>query len=252
MNLSRETPNDSALGTSLTGFIESLKKRLLNTNPARPKAEAILMQHNDKNAALSQLQQNKEKDSRGHVTYPFALVSLSDGDLSESAPSAVKMSRTGSGKAILSEGDNATMYRLYLYPATVNVEVIILTDDFLYALELFETHLLQAKRRAYSFPLSYKGVDDWTVTVKAQSMSFPKSDQNSEQIAGVYELTFTAEISTKVGIVKEVAKINNWGETTKTYGIKDEEENAIMIETSHNTQPNLRKQAQQSFKDRNK
>lgn len=126
------------------------------------------------------------------------------------------MMRVGTGDGIVAGGqNNAVIKRSFLIPVLLNCECEIKFQDVQEAMMFSTAASIFLSCGMLSFQATY-GNNSWTCEVKlsggGKSMPMPMIDDlNDGSTPGTAGVAFSLDVTTKVGFIRDVSKINNYG-----------------------------------------
>lgn len=123
-------------------------------------------------------------------------------------------------------GQEITIDKGYLFPASLAMELTFVSDDIFDVLHLTEKLAIISAYNGFTFGLTLPELEnEFFVAVKFESddFSIPDSVLQDEQNPASMELTFPFTVETHLGIVKQVAKINNQGQVDHSIGVPGQE-----------------------------
>ena len=153
--------------------------------------------------------------------YPYAYWSLSDVGLIKDQQPIKGVARNSLG-ATFDELANAVLKKAYLFPSTINVEMHYLTKDLVEAINFSTRALLVAHSGKLNARVELDGAT-WFVTITMTSESIPLPRSDKEQVADpeALDLAISFRIDTKLGVMRDVPKINNRAEITQGVELKE-------------------------------
>jgi hypothetical protein len=103
-----------------------------------------------------------------------------------------------------------TIDKGFMFPSALGMELTYVSDDILDVLQLTEKLAIIAAYDGFTFQLDLPGVGEFFVSIRFDSDDFaiPDSTIENEEDPQAMELTFSFTVETHLGIVKQVAKIN--------------------------------------------
>lgn len=203
--LGRSIDKNTPLFASLAGAREALKRFLsLRDLP--------IIQSNDVKAFLRQ-QQKPE--------YPYSYMSFTDIAIQKDGQAVKNLRRVSQGSSV-HHATNSTVSKFYGFPAIISMELHFVTNDILAAVNFTTRSLITMHTEALNFDLECEAFS-WKVqiTTDSESISFPRSDKDNEADPESFDMVLPLKIRTYIGVVKDVAKINNDGKVTTGIGIKE-------------------------------
>lgn len=153
--------------------------------------------------------------------YPYAYWSLSDVGLIKDQQPIKGVARNSLG-ATFDELANAVLKKAYLFPSTINVEMHYLTKDLVEAINFSTRALLVAHSGKLNARVELDGAT-WfvTITMTSESIPLPRSDKEQEADPEALDLAISFRIDTKLGVMRDVPKINNRAEITQGVELKE-------------------------------
>ena len=155
-------------------------------------------------------------DAKATASYPYGFFKVTNIQ-PEGEKNIVNMARVGTGKAISSDGNNATVTKLFMFPVKLSLECEVKFSDAIDAQQFAVALSILLNTRTLSFSVMYLG-DTWTCTVtgsgggNSAAVTPPViEDLNDGTTPGTSSVPFQLEISTKIGFKRDVAKLNNYG-----------------------------------------
>lgn len=155
--------------------------------------------------------------------YPYGYFRLTSMGILRDQTLIKAVKRHGSAMA-LDELTNSTLTKAYMFPATLGIEFHFLHNDPAKTLLLMEKAAIMGAVDSFTFCVTMPGAGEWVVGVKMDEgpVSFPTSELESESNPQEFDITFNFELSTKLGIVKDVPKVNNEGTVSRSIGVDGE------------------------------
>ena len=209
-SLSGAKSKESPLYASLYGTKVSLAKNLgLDSVP--------LVQHdNDKRV----LRANGGK-------FPYAFLRVDSMRIDLDAQNVKQIKRSGS-MIQAQQDDVLTIFKGYLFPATISLTLVFVTDDLIDALTYIEKLAILAATDTLSFEIKVPGSSSWMASIVFESNDFsiPASVLEDEENPKSMELSYPFVLKTKMGVIKPVSKINNEGrvDSSINVGVNDDAE----------------------------
>lgn len=124
------------------------------------------------------------------------------------------MSRYGSATPV-ANGETSTLKQSYFFPTNIPVESTFRFSDYEQALVFAQRMALALPSKMLNFEISIGAVSDkFTVEIDTGgsfSIPFPKIDDIDNANGQYYEITLSMTIKTKIGILRDVTKLNNYG-----------------------------------------
>ena len=153
--------------------------------------------------------------------YPYAFWSLSDIGLIKDQQAIKGVARNSLG-ATFDELANSVLKKAYLFPSSINVEMHYFTKDLVDAINFSTSALLVAHSGKLNARVELDGVS-WivTTTMTSESVPLPRTDKDQEQDPEALDLAISFRIDTKIGVMRDVPKINNRGTVTQNAELKE-------------------------------
>lgn len=103
-----------------------------------------------------------------------------------------------------------TIDKGFMFPSALSMEFTFVSDDILDVLQLTEKLAIIASYDGFTFQLDLPAVGEFFVSIRFDSDDFavPDTAIDNEEDPQAMELTFPFTVETHIGIVKQVAKIN--------------------------------------------
>jgi len=151
----------------------------------------------------------------GSISLPYGYWRISSMNLSEDDQAIQQIKRAGSGFS-MPDLEDAVINKDFLFRANIEVECTYINDDPREVLAFVERLMIVNATRMLTFEIHLPTGSNWTVTPFAseKGASIPQATREDEGKPGVMEVTFSYRLSTKTGLIKPVAKINNDGHIT--------------------------------------
>lgn len=158
----------------------------------------------------------------GDAHYPYGYFRMNNLVLSDEISITQNIRRMGSS-VTLSDLVNATVNKNFMFAADITIECKLLDNDMERILDFVQKLAIINACRLLSFDVKLPSGEEWNVNVKADTngAAIPSPMDEDEAKASVYEIDFSYTIQSKIGISKEVAKINNLGTITTNVGLTD-------------------------------
>lgn len=195
--LSGVSANESPLYASLYGTRKALASGLgLRTLP--------IIQHDNDKRILSD-----EAGSR----YPYAFIRISSLRVDKEGQNLKQIKRSGSAIQAQDNVDTLQIFKGYLFPASISCELVFYTDAVLDALNYIQKLAILSATDSLSFEVKLPNCSSWQVGLffESDDFSIPTSVLEDEENPKALELVYPFSIKTKIGIIKEVSKVNNQG-----------------------------------------
>jgi hypothetical protein len=213
-NLDRIVDQNSAAYLSLYTFREAIKKFF-------GIAEFPLIQSND---VKREVKKELGVDNPNHSVaglYPYSYWSLSDIGLVKDQQTIKGIARNSLGQSF-DELQNAVLKKAYLFPSSINVEMHYVTKDLVDALNFSTRALLVAHSGKLNAKVEMDGASWFVTTVMTNdSVTIPRSDKENEADPEALDLVISFRIDTKLGVMRDVPKINNRGIVTQSVELKE-------------------------------
>jgi hypothetical protein len=124
------------------------------------------------------------------------------------------MSRFGSATPI-ANGETSTLKQSYLFPANIPVDLVFRFAEYPEATIFAQRFLLALPAKILNFEINIGSVcDKFTVEINtggSYSIPYPKIDDVDNANGQYYEISLSVTIKTKIGFLRDVAKLNNYG-----------------------------------------
>lgn len=195
--LSGVRSNESPLYASLYGTKRALSVGLgLKTVP--------IVQHDYDKRILS---------NEGGSRYPYAFIRLTSLRIEKENQNLKQIKRSGAAIQAQSNVDTLQIFKGYLFPSVISCELVFYTDAVLDALNYIQKLAILSATDSLSFEVKVPNISPWQVSVffESDDFSIPTSILEDEENPKALELTYPFTIKTKLGIIKEVSKVNNEG-----------------------------------------
>jgi hypothetical protein len=198
--------DQSPLYISLYTFRESFKRHLRM-------ASFSMVQTDDSKRTL---RTNKDVD------YPYGYFSVQDLAIQRDLQVIKTIQRVGYASQD-PDIDSASLLKGYLFPAKCTIECHYFAKDIIQAFSFAERLGLMLAGGIFNSSVTLDG-HEWMVTIDDQQspISIPTSVLEDESNPALHEITTNVEVSFRVGIIKEVPKVNNRGKVSQSVRIKDE------------------------------
>lgn len=150
--------------------------------------------------------------------YPFAYLKLNSIGIKRDSLPNKNIRRHGSSiQATI--GRQITIDKGYLFPSMLSTELTFITDDIMDAVKYIEKLAILSAFDGFSFELKMPEVTGFMVGIfqEGDSINIPQAVRESEENPAAFEIVVPFTIETKLGIVKQVAKVNNDAELTSTF-----------------------------------
>lgn len=213
-NLDRIVDQNSAAYLTLYTFREAAKKFF-------GISEFPLIQSNDvKREVKKELGVDNPNRSVAAI-YPYSYWSLSDLGLIKDQQAIKGIARNSLGHSF-DELQNAVLKKAYLFPSSINVEMHYVTRDLVEAINFCTRALVVAHSGKLNAKVEMDGAS-WfvTTTMVSESIPIPRSDKENEADPEAMDLVISFRIDTKLGVMRDVPKINNRGTVTQGVELKE-------------------------------
>lgn len=213
-NVDRIVDKNSAAFLTLYTFRESVK-RFFGIE------EFPLIQSND---VKREVRKSVGVDDPNHsvaAVYPYCYWSLSDIGLVKDQQPIKGIARNSMGFTV-DELQNAIVKKAYLFPSSINIEMHYLTKDLVDAMTFISRALIVGHSGKLNAKVQMDGAE-WfvTITMTSESISIPRSDKDSEADPEAMDLVVSFRIDTKLGVMRDVPKVNNRGTVTQGVELKE-------------------------------
>ncbi len=153
--------------------------------------------------------------------YPYAYWSLGSIGLVKDQQPIKGIARNSLG-ATFDELANAVLKKAYLFPSSLTVEMHYVTKDLVEALNFSTRALAVAHSGKLNARIEVDGASFFvTTTMDSETISIPRSDKESEVDPEGIDLVISFRIDTKLGVMRDVPKINNRGTVTTGVELKE-------------------------------
>ena len=196
--------DNTLLNASLTGFANKIREMFeLNVfalNIANNPKRAVEIHNGGKPANL-----------------PYGWYTPSTLDLDTGNNNLTNISRYGSSIAV-PNGETSTLKQSYFFPCNIPLDIVVRFDEQAAATIFAQRMIVALPAKLLNFELEISAVQDkFTVVVDSggsYSIPFPKIDDIDNPNGLYYEIQFNLTLKTKIGILRDVAKLNNNGTIT--------------------------------------
>lgn len=185
---------------TLIGFRKTISRHLgLRTLP-------FILHDNPK--AVVRREQNRE--------YPYGFFRLNGFEILRDGQANKTLRRHGS-TLTLDDITDAAISKGYLFPCMLGVELHFIHNDPQEVLHLIEKTSILGAVDGFSYKVTMPGSSDWVVGVQMNEgpIDIPQVELESETDAAAFDITLNFNLRTRVGVVKDVPKINNEGAVTQ-------------------------------------
>jgi hypothetical protein len=210
-NLDRILDKNSAAYLTLYSFRESLK-RFFQLD------EIPLVQSQD---VKREMKKGVDDPNRAVATkYPYAYFSLSSIGLVKDQQGIKQIARNSLGMT-LDDLANASIGKAYLFPAKIAVEFHYVTNDLVSAIDFSTKALIVTHSGKLNLRVELDGTSSIVgVTASSEEVSMPRSDKEAEGDPEGFDLAISFDIQCKLGVVKQVPKVNNRGTVTQSVDVR--------------------------------
>lgn len=205
-NMDRILDRNSAAYLSLTAFREAVKKFY-------GLASLPLIQTQDVKREVRKHTLGSENDQVANI-YPFSYFNIASMAIDKTQFAVKTIGRASMGFTF-DDLENAVLKQAYMFPASIQVELHYVTNDLVRALDFSTRALIVSVTGKLNTRVTHDGAE-WIVSsmVDGDSISFPKADKDQEEDPEGYDITVTMTINTKLGVMRDVPKVNNRGHVT--------------------------------------
>jgi len=156
------------------------------------------------------------------AAYPFCYLTFNNIGLKEDAQNPKTIRRHGLAYNI--NGTNSTVDKYYFFPIKFGMELHYVGDNFrtsanfiLRSMTLLASEALNFKIRTGSDTLY------WKVRVTSEGdIQFPRADRENEVDPSGYDIVLNLTVESYTGVVRETAKINNFGKVQFDFAVGPE------------------------------
>lgn len=190
---------------SLLGFRKSISRHLgLKTLP--------FIMHDNPKAVV-----RRDQDAE----FPYGYFRMRSFEIKRDGQ-ANKTLRRHASTITLEEVTNAAIRKGYLFPCEIMLELHFMHNDPQEVLLLIEKCSILGAVDGFSFKVDMPGTTDWTVGVLLDEgpVDIPEVELENESDAAAFDIQLQFRMTTRVGIVKDVPKINNEGRVTRGIGVE--------------------------------
>lgn len=148
----------------------------------------------------------------GDSSYPYGFWRISSINIDDETQAVQMIKKAGSGFS-MQDLENAVINKAFLFRTNIEVDCYYLNNDPKETLAFVERLMIVAATRMMTFEITLPDGTEWTVTPYAnqKGASIPQASKEDEGKPSTLEVNFSFRLSTKSGIIKPVAKINNDG-----------------------------------------
>lgn len=170
-----------------------------------------IITHNNQKAIL-----RKERNS----SYPYAYILLSGLKVVRDQEPNKSIARRGSHISTQS-ATNATVAKGYLFKAEINFELHWLHNQITDVIMFIEKMSILGAIDAFTFNVTVPNVPEWVATVELPDgeIAIPRAELDDPAEPGAMDIAIQMVLKTRIGIVKDVPKVNNQGLVTQTVGV---------------------------------
>lgn len=149
-------------------------------------------------------------------SYPYGYFSLSSMGLNKQK-SPVKTVARHASSITLEELTNAMTAKAYLFPASLSIEFHFLHNDTPEVMNFMEKIAILGGIDAFSYQVDIPGSSSWWVqaNVESDTIELPQATLENEEDAGAFDISVQFRVETRLGVIKNVPKINNEGKVTR-------------------------------------
>lgn len=212
-NIDRIVDRNSAAYLTLTTFREAAKKFFgLKSLP--------LIQTQDVKREVRRRTLGSENDQVANV-YPYSYFNISSMAIDKTQFAVKTIGRASMGMTF-DDLQNAMVKQAYMFPCTLQVELHFVTNDLIRAIDFSTRALIVSVTGKLNSRVELDGVT-WVIStaIDGDSISFPRADKDLEEDPEGYDITITATINSKLGVMRDVPKINNYGHVTTDMKVKN-------------------------------
>lgn len=213
-NVDRIVDKNSAAYLTLYTFREAVK-RFFGVQ------EFPLIQSNDVKREVKKSLGVDDPNRSVSDIYPYCYWSISDIGLVKDQQPIKGLARNSMGFTV-DELQNAIVKKAYLFPSSINVEMHYVTKDLVDATDFITRALIVGHSGKLNAKVEMDGAEWFVATfLTSESVSIPRSDKDSEADPEAMDLAISFRIDTKLGVMRDVPKINNRGRVTKGVELKE-------------------------------
>lgn len=191
---------------SLVGFRKSISKQFgVRVLP--------LVMHDNAKAIV-----RREQDAE----YPYGYFKINSLIVPRDKQPNKTLRRHGSTMS-LEGATNSSITKGYLFPCSINLEMHFIHNDPVEVLRFIEKAAILGATGSLSFRVDMPGSTEFRVGVSIEDgpIELPSSELESETDAAAFDIMVSFRIDTRIGVFKDVPKINNQGHVTKSTEIGD-------------------------------
>lgn len=154
-----------------------------------------------------------ENDQVSNI-YPYAYFNITSLGLVKDHLAVKTVARASRGFT-MDELSEAVIKKAYMFPATIEVELHYVTNDLIRAIDFSTRALIVAATGKLNARVTHDGIS-WVIATSfaGDSISFPRPDKDLEEDPEGYDIIVPCTISTQLGVMRDVPKINNRGKVT--------------------------------------
>jgi hypothetical protein len=152
--------------------------------------------------------------------FPYGFFRLNSFEIMRDAQVNKILKRHGTTLTV-DEVTNATISKGYLFPCNLSVELHFIHNEPYEVLNLIEKCAILGAVDGFSFTVDMPGTSDWVVGVMMDEgpIEVPQVELENESDAAAFDIVMNFTLKTRVGVVKNVPKINNEGHVTRNIGV---------------------------------
>ncbi len=195
----------------LLSTLHGVKKSLVSTIGLK---KIFFITHNNQKIVAK-----KEAGSQ----YPYAFIRLQEVRTIKDRMPIKHIRRQGSSvQATIAR--EITIDKGFLFPTDLVCELTFVSDDILETFKFVEKFGILLASDALSFTLDLPGTSPFVVSMLSEndSISLPQIEIDAEENPGGLDIVIPITIRTNLGIVKQVAKINNEGHVDSSIGLRED------------------------------
>lgn len=203
--LDKQQDKSSALLVTLLGIKQTLAHHLgLST---------VAFTMREDNHAVLRRQPETER-------FPYGWFFVNNFTLTSDRQALKTLSRHAMGLTV-DEATNTLVQKAYMFPAELTLEFHFVSNDILDVIKVIEKVAIISGIDKFSFESSVDGFQ-WMTSLNLQdnSTSIPRSIVEDPALPNAFDISFAFKAVTKVGVTKDVPKINNEGAVTQTVNTK--------------------------------
>lgn len=148
--------------------------------------------------------------------YPYGFFRLNSFEIVRDGQANKTLRRHGSTMT-LDDATNAAISKGFLFPCHLVVELHFIHNDPQEVLHLIEKTAILGAVDGLSFKVGMPGSSDWVVGVQLSEgpVDIPQVELENEADAAAFDISLNFTLRTRVGVIKDVPKINNEGRVTQ-------------------------------------